>query len=278
MIDFALLDRLYSTAKNKADGKPMDSMRSLHGSFKRGSGMRNCRLFQTGGGYRVELHGNTIAFIHRKPDGYALVSIHNVEEWPTNTTSERIASILGINVWKHDNRLRANFSNCTHQKNGRSFRTYPPLVNGQEFMVGPDGVWCVNAEVVKVETDYVDREAAKPYLDYLKRLKQIGVPLCKLEGITREEITAHGGGNRTWNELTAMPEPSAEVVTKLIAAHHRSLFVWQPATSNLLVSSFTTALDALKRRLYAQNKVVKTERTHHPESFSGVPDHVRSCM
>lgn len=193
MIDFDMLERVYETARNKAAGKPLDHIHTLHTKSSvypnRAALMRNCRLFKTNDtNWRVTLHGNTIAHITRMDDGTAMVTIHSVNNWPTVTTSERLRSVLGVSVWKRHRKLRANFINVTHA--APDSRTYPPLVDGQTFHITRLGTICTNPYVVKEQRTRVVDEVAKPVRSYLREVKKLGDVLARLEAVTFQDIEA----------------------------------------------------------------------------------------
>ena len=222
MIDFDMLERVYETARNKAAGKPLDHIRTLHTASSvrsnRVAMMRNCKLFKTNDtNWRVTLHDNTIARITRMDDGTAMVTIHSVNNWPTITTSERLCSVLGVSVWKHDHKLRANFRNVTHAApDSRSYRTYPPLVDGQTFHITRYGTFCTNPEVVKEQRTRVVDEAAKPVRSYLREVKKLGDVLARLEAVTFQDIEATRLAAPSRNDVPLLMGLDTEVSTELL--------------------------------------------------------------
>lgn len=195
MIDFQLLEKLWASARDKNAGKPLNGVCSLHRPRGRCSRdcMRNCRLFKINDSHwRVDLHGNTIARIVQLSGGDASVTIESVDTWPSVTTGNRLSGILGVSVWKHDNKLRADLHNIRHPtapgESKLSYRQYPPLVSGQTFHITPQGTYCTNPEVVTESRTRVNAERAKPVSAYLRGVKALGVTLAKVGCISYTDL------------------------------------------------------------------------------------------
>lgn len=174
MIDFRLLEALMATARSQHQGKPLDNVSHLHTRKPayRVAGMRNCRLFKINDtNWRVKLHDNTIARIVRLDDGSAQITVYNADEYPTMTTAERLSSVLGFGVYKRNNRLWAAFTGASE---------HTPLRSGQQFIIGLQGAFCTNPEIVTEQRTRILKEPSKPVLAYLRSIRKLAVPLIRL--------------------------------------------------------------------------------------------------
>ena len=189
MIDFELLNRLMSSARNPSAGKPLDKVRRLTKgvTYSWCHEMRSCRLFKVNDTkWRVTLHDNTIATITELDDGCAQITIHNVISWPTNTTAARLTSVLGLPVYKRDNKLRAYPKNCKAPRGA----VPPPLVDWLMFHSGPAGVVCMNPEVITEPRTRILKEPSKPVLAYLRKIKALAVTMIRIDAVTPAELAS----------------------------------------------------------------------------------------
>lgn len=189
MIDFELLNRLMSSARNPSAGKPLDKVRRLTkgATYSWCHEMRSCRLFKVNDtNWRVTLHDNTIAKITELDDGCAQITIHNVISWPTNTTAARLASVLGLPVCKQNNKLRAYPKNCKAPRGA----VPPPLVDWLMFHSGPAGVVCMNPEVITEPRTRILKEPSKPVLAYLRKIKALAVTMIRIDAVTPAELAS----------------------------------------------------------------------------------------
>ena len=264
MIDFAQLNKLIRSARSPSAGKPLDNVEALNRHHRRHSGMRSCRLFQVNDtDWRIELHGNTIARISQQADGTAIVSIHNVEDWPTMTTAERVGSVLGRDVWKQDNKLRGRFDNVTHIKEGRSFRQFPPLMNGQKFHITDKGVFCINPEIVTEQRTRVLKEPSKPVLAYLRKIKQLGVVLARVEAVQYRDLLFPNGPKLPIDSYDVEVDSTLALRVMAVGAAKQEAY-WRlnsmvergvPMTSSRALAYLEGGLRHYKDNLYAHHGV-----------------------
>jgi hypothetical protein len=187
MIDFNILKELMNSARDPLAGKPLDQVASFRRRSGSRRGLRNCRLFRHSfreDSYWVELHGNRIATI-AKEDGDVIVTIDNVESFPTNLTADRLSSILGVPVFRSNNALRARLSNL---KPGFTWRQIPPLVDGQKLRLGADTVTCINPEIVSETRTRILSGPAKPVRAYIRSIRKIGVVVSRVGGVTYKDM------------------------------------------------------------------------------------------
>ena len=215
MIDFELLNRLMSSARNPSAGKPLDKVRRLTKgvTYSWCHEMRSCRLFKVNDtNWRVTLHDNTIATITELDDGCAQITIHNVISWPTNTTAARLASVLGLPVCKQNNKLRAYPKNC---KAPRGAVPPPPLVDWLMFHSGPAGVVCMNPEVITEPRTRILKEPSKPVLAYLREVQKLAKAYIKIGSPMYSDLTPY---TREPLKIDIETAPDMEVVMLYMAA------------------------------------------------------------
>lgn len=265
MIDFPLLENLWNSAKNKSEGKPLDKCTGIHTGNRSGDNMRNCRLHKVGDKFHISLHGNLIADIERLSYG-ARVTVHNATEYPTITTGNRLSAILNVNVWVTGGKLRCTARNIKHLKEGRSYRQYPPLVSGQVFECRLTGLYCMNPEVV-AETRYsVDRAEAAPVLAYLKKIKDVGVPIARIGAASLDDVRAL--------RHMDLSEPFTDINYELVCAvMQRGHASWRSVFDNAQqLKSLEVGLLKLKEILYSKHRVRKPYTYSFAHYFMEVPD------
>lgn len=253
MIDFQKLERVFESARHKCEGKPLDRIESLHTTAlrRRFAQMRNCRLRRINNFiWEVELHGNRIAHIRQLPQA-AEVTVYNVEEFPTMTTAARLESVLNINIWKHDSKLRASARNITHMKDGRSYRQYPPLVNGQKFLIDRNGTQCINPEIVTEQRTRVLTDKAKPVLAMLRELRKLARPALRIGAVNWKDLEPYLRTDplTSFRRIDDVPLSDMATVYKVCAAAARQR--WHHMyTSRRLVESATIIPHELALELY----------------------------
>ena len=273
MIDFDMLDKLIASARDRHKGKPLDTVRSLHGGLRRGSLMRNCRLYKVNDtNWEVTLHDNTIARIVRRDDGTANVTVHSVRAWPTVTTAERLTSVLGVGVWKHDNKLRVYVRNYI---GGR--RAIPPMVDGQEFHIGPAGVVCMNPEIITEWRTRILKEPSKPVLAYLRKVKKLATVYIKLGSPMYSDLTPYVHEPLKLDIETA---PDMEVVMRITAVGaYKRMGLWRvkdyaehglPISEDVATGNFEMGLRYAKDMLYSQHGVYERYTHSFADQFEDV--------
>lgn len=274
MIDFKLLNRLMSSARNPSAGKPLDKVRSLcKRGYRGGNEMRNCRLFKTNDtNWRVELHGNTIAHITQLDDGCAQITIHNIASWPTNTTAARLTAVLDLPVWKQNNKLRAYPKNCKAPRSA-----VPPLVDGLMFHSGPAGVVCMNPEIITERRTRILKEPSKPILAYLREVKKLAKVYIKLGSPTYKDLAPHINSPM---ELDIETAPDMEVVMQIMAAGARKrLGPWRvkdfaerdlPISEDSATGDLELGLRYAKDMLYSQHGVYEKYTHSFADQFEEV--------
>ena len=261
MIDFQLLEKLINSAKSPSAGKPLAKVKRLTkgASFSWCREMRSCRLFKVNDtNWRVELHGNTIARIVQLDDGYAQVTVRNVESWPTITTAARLTSVLGLAVSKYENKLRVSPKNCTTKAREK----VPPMVDGQQFHLGPAGVVCMNPEIVTEPRTRILKEPSKPILAYLREVNKLASAYIKVGSPTYQDLSPYIGKPL---QLDIKKTPDMEDVI-LLMAHGacKRLGLWRvkdfadrglPISADNAEAHFKLALAHVKDMLYSQHGV-----------------------
>ena len=261
MIDFQLLEKLINSAKNPSAGKPLDKVKRLTkgASYSWCNGMRSCRLFKVNDtNWRVELHGNTIARIVQLDDGCAQVTVRNVETWPTMTTAARLTSVLGLAVFKHENKLRVKPKNCTTAK----WEKTPPMRDDQQFHLGPAGVVCMNPEIVTEPRTRILKEPSKPILAYLREIKKLASAYIKVGSPTYQDLSPYISKPL---QLDIRKTPDMEDVMLMMAdGACKRLGSWRvrsfadqglPISADTAEAHFKLALTHAKDILYSQHGV-----------------------
>ena len=274
MIDFSKLKKLHASAKAAHLGKPLDNVRGLSsGVGYRGDNMRNCRLFKVNDtNWRVTLHDNTIAKITEIDDGCAQITVHNVSTWPTNTTASRLSSVLGIAVWKHQNKLRAHLKNCNTTRTA----TQPPLVDGLMFHSGPAGVVCMNPELITEQRTRVLKEPSKPVLAYLRKVKALATTMIRVGAVSYSDLAERNKEP----EPSIDVEPDAETVFWVVSAGAcRILGSWQVykkaqvgevLRQDSALRFLKSGLDKLKDSMYSKHGVYETCTFSFADQFEEV--------
>lgn len=273
MINFDKMRSLMRTARNKCDGKPLDGVFSLNKLYRRGDNMRNARLFNPAPDkWRVELHGNVIAYITELPKGEAMVTIKSVNDWPSRTTSNRLFSLLGRVVYSRDRKLRCiGISNLTGAANAK--RNPPPLVDGQTFLINREGMWCTNPEVVTEQRQRVIPERSKPINAWITSARKIGTVTARIGGYTYEE-TKHRPDHPIYKlmELDAS-EAALELVT--IGAWKYRRWSLSTATGPLhagaAMNFLRSGIHHAREALYREFKVYETYTHSFKDQFYDCP-------
>lgn len=183
MIDFRLLEALTATARSQHRGKPLGHVSHLQTDKPAyTANMRNCRLYRINDStWRIKLHDNTIARIVRLDDGNAQITVFNIDEYPTMTTAQRLTSVLGFYVYKHNNKLWVAFTGAD---------SLTPLRSGQQFVVGPSGAFCTNPEIVTEQRTRIRKEPSKPVLAYLRKIKALATPMIRVDAVTSIDLAS----------------------------------------------------------------------------------------
>ena len=253
------LIRLLSSAKSPANGKPLGAYTLLN----RGRNMRNARLYRDSDDkWRVTYHNNLIAEIDTSND-YTLVTIHSANSWPTKTTAERLTSILGYYVWARKRRLWLwLFDPATPMAN-----KYVPLWDGAVIRLESEKPpTIVNREGIYIDKTRVNRDKAKPFNDYLRRLKAVATAVVRVSEPNHDDVNTHIKEKYGWQGRMAfiemafehMPEPDYEVVMDLLYVGYQHSSVSWPNSQQML----NTGLRQVKDYLFSLHNVYYKERTY----------------
>lgn len=257
------LIRLLSSAKSPANGKPLDKFTLLNRKDRvlRGYRMRNARLYRDSDDkWRVTYHNNLIAEIDTSNE-YTLVTIHSVNSWPTVTTAARLTSILGDCVRVSRRRLWL-FESTTPKT-----RKYVPLWDGAVIRLEPKKLpTIVNREAIYIDKTRVNRDKAKPFNDYLRKLKAVATAVVRVSEPNHYDVVTHankryGGRGRTACLEMAfkhMPEPDYEVVMDLLYVGFLYSSLMWPNSQRML----NTGLRQVKDYLFSLHNVYYKERTY----------------
>lgn len=257
------LIRLLSSAKSPANGKPLDEYTLLNrkGRMLRGRTMRNARLYRDSDDkWRVTYHNNLIAEIDTSND-YTLVTIHSANSWPTVTTAERLTSIIGEHVCSRKRRLWL-FDSST----SKTYK-YVPLWDGAVIRLEPNKLpTIVNREGIYVDKTRVNRGKAKPFNDYLRKLKAVATAVVRVSELNSNDVIARVKEKYGWHGRTAfiemtfkhMPEPDYEVVMDLLHVGFLHSGVSWPNSQQML----DTGLRQVKDYLFSLHNVYYKERTY----------------
>ena len=257
------LIRLLSSAKSPASGKPLDKFTLLNreGRAMRGRTMRNARLYRDSDDkWRVTFHNNLIAEIDTSND-HTLVTIHSVNSWPTASTAARLSSIIGDHVCASKRRLWLIESTTR--------KTYKrvPLWDGAVIRLEPKKPpTIVNREGIYIDKTRVDRDKAKPFNDYLRKLKAVATAVVRVSEPNHDDVSARAIGKYGWQGRTAflemtfkhMPEPDYEVVMDLLNVGYLHSSVSWPSSQQML----NTGLRQVKDYLFSLHNVYYKERTY----------------
>jgi hypothetical protein len=208
--------RLMKTARRPTDGKPLDTIRGLTFTAH-GHNMRNTRLFHLGGDhFQVRTWGNTIANIVGQPDGDVLITIHNTQNWCTNTTAERISGVLGVPVYRRSNNIRCSgFANFTW---GDDQRHMPPLFESQKILQRGAKLFCLNPEIMNDQAPrrIGDKPKAREITKWVRGLKKHMTLLAKLDALTWADVTENALTAHRFNDLHYGEEVTHDTVVKAL--------------------------------------------------------------
>jgi hypothetical protein len=258
------LIRLLSRAAAPANGKPLDKCTLLNhkGCVTSGRTMRNARLYRDSDDkWRVTCHNNLIAEIDTSND-YTLVTIHSANTWPTRTTAERLTSILGSPVGASKRRLWLFESAMSKPPK------YVPLWDGAVIRLEPNRLpTIVNREGIYIDKTRVNRDKAKPFNAYLRKLKAVATAVVRVSEPNYDDVAArtkekYGG----WQDRTAflelafkhMPEPDYEVVVDLLRVGFQYSCIGRPSSQQVL----NTGLRQVKDYLFSLHNVYYKERAY----------------
>lgn len=257
------LIRLLSSAKSPTNGKPLDKYTLLNrkGSMLRGRTMRNARLYRDSDDkWRVTCYNNLIAEIDTSND-YTLVTIHSANSWPTVTTAERLTSILGYYVCARKRRL------WLFDPTAPKAYKYVPLWDGAVIRLEPNKPpTIVNREGIYIDKTRVNRDKAKPFNDYLRKLKAVATAVVRVSEPNSDDVIARVKEKYGWHGRTAfiemtfkhMPEPDYEVVMDLLHVGFLHSSVSWPNSQQML----NTGLRKVKDYLFSLHNVYYKERTY----------------
>ncbi len=189
MFDQHRLNSLMATARDPSTGKPLDRISCLNTGGLGHHNMRGARLFKENADkFYVELHKNRIATIEFRHDYTQHITVHNTDEWPTNTTAERLFSVMGLGVFKNKNRLRfhPNAISPDAWEFAREINEWPALSSGLSFVTSVCKPWkCTNPERIDGDNKYtVNREKSKPIIAHFRKLDKLAIPMLKLGAIS----------------------------------------------------------------------------------------------
>lgn len=189
MFDLHKLNSLMASARDPSMGKPLDKISCLNTGSLGSHNMRGTRLFRENADkFYVELHKNRIATIEFLPDYTQRITVHNTDEWPTNTTAERLFSVMGLGIFKNKNRLRFHPNAISREAFifANEIKEWPVLSSGLSFVTSVEKPWkCVNPERIGGDDKYtVNREKSKPIIAHFRKLDKLAIPMLKLGAIS----------------------------------------------------------------------------------------------
>lgn len=189
MFDLHTLNSLMASARDPSTGKPLDKISCLNTGGLGSHNMRGTRLFRENADkFYVELHKNRIATIEFLPDHTQRLTVHNTDEWPTNTTAERLFSVMGLGIFKNKNRLRfhPNAVSPDAWKFAKENNEWPILTSGLTFVTSVEKPWqCTNPERIGGDHKYtVNREKSKPIIAHFRKLDKLAIPMLRLGGVS----------------------------------------------------------------------------------------------
>ena len=208
------MHRLMKTARRPTEGKPLDKIRGLNFTAH-GHNMRNTRLFHMGGDhFQVRTWRNVIANIVGQPDGDVLITTYNTQNWCTNTTAERLCSVLGVPVYRRSNAIRCGgFANF---KWGDDQRFMPPLFEGQKILQRGTQLFCLNPEIMNDQSPkrIGDKPKAREITKWVRGLKKHMTLLAKLEALTWADVTDASLTASRYSDLTYGEEITHDTVVE----------------------------------------------------------------
>ena len=223
MFDQHKLNSLMATARDPSTGKPLDRISCLNTGGLGHHNMRGARLFKENADkFYVELHKNRIATIEFLPDYTQRVTVHNTDEWPTNTTAARLLSITGMGIHKHKNRLRFHPKYISNSASmfAQEHNEWPPLTSGLSFVTSVCNPWkCTNPERIDGDNKYtVNREKSKPIIAHFRKLDKLAIPMLKLGAISSWEQMNSGAAHFFFD--TDLVTMDAETVHRIVDVGH----------------------------------------------------------
>jgi hypothetical protein len=223
MFDQHKLNSLMATARDPSTGKPLDKISCLNTGSLGSHNMRGARLFKENADkFYVELHKNRIATIEFLPDHTQRVTVHNTDEWPTNTTAARLLSITGMGIHKHKNRLRFHPKHISNSASmfAQEHNEWPPLTSGLSFVTSVCNPWkCTNPERIDGDNKYtVNREKSKPIIANFRKLDKLAIPMLKLGAISSWEQMNSGAAHFFFD--TDLVTMDAETVQRIVDVGH----------------------------------------------------------
>jgi hypothetical protein len=248
------MHRLMKSARRPSEGKPLDRIRGLNFTA-RGHNMRNTRLFHMGGDhFQVRTWRNVIANIVGQPDGDVLITTYNTQNWCTNTTAERLCSVLGVPVYRRSNAIRCGgFDNFTW---GDDQRFMPPLFEGQKILQRGAQLFCLNPEIMNDQSPkrVGDMPKAREITKWVRGLKKHMTLLAKLDALT-------------WADVTDAP---------LTASRYSDLTYGEEITHDTVVNSLQLYMSE-KLGLYQYNRLQKSPRIN-TDKVDDICKYVRLSM
>jgi len=208
------MHRLMKTARRPTEGKPLDKIRGLN----------------------FTAHGHNMRNVGQ-PDGDVLITTYNTQNWCTNTTAERLCSVLGVPVYRRSNAIRCGgFANF---KWGDDQRFMPPLFEGQKILQRGTQLFCLNPEIMNDQSPkrIGDMPKAREITKWVRGLKKHMTLLAKLEALT-------------WADVTDAP---------LTASRYSDLTYGEEITHDTVVNSLQLYMSE-KLGLYQYNRLQKSPR------------------
>lgn len=223
MFDQHRLNSLMATARDPSTGKPLDKTSCLNTGGLGSHNMRGARLFkQNADKFYVELHTNRIATIEFRPDYTQHITVHNTDEWPTNTTAERLFSVMGLGIFKNKNRLRFHPNAISREayEFAKEINEWPILTSGLSFVTSVEKPWqCTNPERIAGDSKYtVNREKSKPIIAHFRKLDKLAIPMLKLGAISSWEQMNSGAAHFFFD--TDLVTMDAETVHRIVDVGH----------------------------------------------------------
>lgn len=276
MFDQHKLNSLMATARDPSLGKPLDGIRRLNSNGGGGHGMRSARLFkERADKFHVELHRNRIATIEFLPDLTQRITVHNTDEWPTTTTAERMYSIMGIHIPKHNNRLRFPPSAISEEAAtfAREIKEWPTLSSGLSFIASATHSWkCENPGLIAGDRKHtVNREKSKPIIAQFRKLDKLAIPMLKLGAIS--SWAQMDEGEPRYFFCTDFVTVQAETVQRLVDIGHNQSS-WRvknlqernhALSTEQVIGYYKAGVRKIRQQLYNREGVYDTKTTNWKE-------------
>lgn len=267
MISKSLLLKILGTARTKSAGKPLDKITSLfEGDGRYRSQMRSCRLFQVSEDlFQVKLHNNTITYLDFSgPE--LIVTLHSVADWATVTTAERLTSILGEPVYRHNNKLRMAIGNATEEHT-----TGTILRDGMKLVYRRGRWYLLNPQLAVDDREQVNRDRARPVLHFLKQIEKLAMPVCRMGAVTHTELSnLYQNHELVFQQVHLDTPPDMQLAMYVLNYGRNQKMRWRVMSAQGEIEP-NNAVEYLKCGLAHLKNLLYTKYTVHDPRFADYP-------